>query len=264
MDQHDTDLAAGTPMILPDLDPATTSTPHLIAFGGKQGNAYLVDRAHLAGRLDQRPPCSSDSTTDKSLLPPEKQPQFGARGPLNVFGPYSENANDRDQAKARSTPAYFRGADGTHYVFFSGSTKVKVGSSDVKPPSLARLRVVTTPGQPAYFAIDATDTSMKCLTPGSPVVTSNGSDNAIVWVLDANVLRTHPLVGPNVPHPILYAIDATTLKVLWSSTPSQLQVGGKYSHPTIARGVVFVGTDRIQAFGLQSPPPATTVNKTIQ
>jgi hypothetical protein len=83
-------------------------------------------------------------------------------------------------------------------------------------------------------------------------VTSNGSANAIVWVLVGNVARSTPLVGPNVPHPILYALDALDLHALWVSTPSMLQVGGKYNTPAFGHGMIFVGTDRIQAFGLQS------------
>jgi hypothetical protein len=35
-----------------------------------------------------------------------------------------------------------------------------------------------------------------------------------------------------------------------------LNVGGKYNTPVIARGVAFVGTDRIQAFG---QPASSTV-----
>src|SRR5207248_2054854 len=36
MDQYDMDLAGGSPVLLPPLDPASTSTPDLVAFGGKQ------------------------------------------------------------------------------------------------------------------------------------------------------------------------------------------------------------------------------------
>jgi outer membrane protein assembly factor BamB len=84
-------------------------------------------------------------------------------------------------------------------------------------------------------------------------VTSNGPDNAIVWVLDANLYRSQPLIGGSVPHPVLYAIDATSMSLLWKSTADQLNVGGKYNTVAVARGVVFVGTDRIQAFGLSAP-----------
>jgi hypothetical protein len=63
-----------------------------------------------------------------------------------------------------------------------------------------------------------------------------------------------------VPQPILYAFDASTLQLLFTSTTGQLNVGGKYNTPAVARGVVFVGTDRIQAFGLRSNvPPTVTI-----
>jgi hypothetical protein len=253
MDTSDIDLGGDSPIIVPDLNPATTSTPHLVAFGSKQGNLYIVDRDHLPGGLTARQACSTDSTTDLSLLPPGPQPQFGARGPLNVFGPYSETGNHTDFAKARTTPAYFQGADGTPYIFYSGATKASDISRDPVPPSVVRLKIVTSAGQPAYLAVDAADTVLKFLSPGSAVVTSNGSATPIVWVLDANLFRTQPLIGSNVPHPILYAIDAMTMNLLWSSPVNLLDVGGKYNTATISRGVVFVGTDRIQAFGLTGP-----------
>jgi len=63
-------------------------------------------------------------------------------------------------------------------------------------------------------------------------------------------MRSDSLTDSSTLHPILYAFDALTLQPLWSSAWSELFVGGKYGHPTIARGTVFVGTDRIQAFGL--------------
>src|SRR5260370_23235643 len=49
--------------------------------------------------------------------------------------------------------------------------------------------------------------------------------------------------------------DATTMQVLYSSGPDDLLAGGKYYHPVVARGFVFVGTDRISAFGLVTTRP---------
>src|SRR6202022_1729652 len=93
--------------------------------------------------------------------------------------------------------------------------------------------------------------------PGSPIVTSNGSSNPVVWVMDTNIDRSGPLTATTAAHPTLYAIDGLTMRVLFASTSSQLQVGGKYYHPIAARGVLFIGTDRLAAFGLSSsvPPP---------
>jgi len=254
MDDADTDLGGDSPLLVPDLDPSTTTTPHLVVFGSKQGTAYLVDRDNLPGSLVQRQPCNyQDPTQDTSLLGPDPQPPFGSVGPLVVFGPYSEIYTQSNNARARTTPAaYYQSSTGTSYVFYAGATKSCESCIQPVPPGLARLQIVTSPGNPAYLAIDTTDSALSLYSPGSPVVTSNGSDNPIVWILDANVYRSDSLIGPNVHHPVLYALDALdpNLNLLWSSTPDQLNVGGKYNTVAVARGVVFVGTDRIQAFGL--------------
>src|SRR5207244_13023558 len=94
----------------------------------------------LPGRLDHRPPCGTDSPSDRSLIPPNPQPQFGARVPLQVFRPYSEAYGSIDLAKMRTTPAYFQGASGTSYLFVAGWTKAVAVMADVIPPSVARLK----------------------------------------------------------------------------------------------------------------------------
>ncbi len=245
----DIDLGSGGPVLLPDLDSAMTATPRLMIVSGKQGNAYLLDRARLPGRLDRRQPCSADSSSDASLLPPEDQPQFGKRGPLNVFGPYSEKDAALDMARGRSVPAFFRDADGQGYVFMTGSTKDGHGSPVSIPPSIARLKVMTRPGEPAWLGVDQLEKTLVFENPGSPVVTSNGGLEAIVWVLDENARRSALLTGPKPPQPVLYALDALTLELLWRSRPGELHTSGKYNEPAFAFGSVFVGTDRIQAFG---------------
>jgi mono/diheme cytochrome c family protein len=247
----DIDLgASGTTAI--DLDPATTSTPKLLVLGGKQGNVYLLDRARMPGSLIKRPPVSEDPGTDGSLLPPDPQPQFGKRGPINVFGPYADKNAMNDQARSRTTPAYFRSAAGKNYVFISGSAKTGKKWDVSTPPGLVRLEIITSPGKPAYLKIDQLEETQVFHNPGSPVVTSDGGNGAIVWVLDTNVVRTAPMQGPGSSRPVLYAFDALTFKVLWKSAPNELATSGKYNEPTIARGLVIVGTDRIQAFGLQA------------
>ena len=255
LDVGDIDLGGSSPVLIPDLEASRTTTPRLVAFGGKQGTVYLLDRDTLAERATRpggRPPCSSDSTADGSLFPPDPQPQYGARGPLNVFGPYSERYGQGDWAKMRTTPAVFQRADGSVVLFVSGTTRAAEDSTQAIPPGVVRLAVVTNVGQAAYLAVEANANDAAFLSPGSPVVTSNDAVDALVWVLDANLPRSAPLVGPDVPHPVLYALDAETMQVVWRSAPDQLAVGGKYSTPVIAHGVVYVGTDRVQAFGLRS------------
>ncbi len=253
---QDVDLGSGSPVLV-DLDPTTTATPRLLALGGsKQGNVYLLDREHLPGGLRRRPPCSEDSSRDGSLLAPGPQPQFGARGPLNVFGPYSDRFGMGNQAKSRSTGAWFQDRAGRSFLYVTGSQKAAVDSGTSVAPGLARLRLVTQPGQPAFLQLDRTQPALVLQNPGSPVVTSHRGRHAIVWVLDPDKPRSASLYGPDAPKPVLYALDATTLALLWRSAPGQLHPSGKYNEPVIARGTVFVGTDRLQAFGLRSPGAA--------
>ncbi len=256
MDQNDIDLAGGAAIVLPDLGTANTSTPHLITLGGKQGNQYLVDRDHMPGNVTSRPACSNDPASDRSLAPPGPQPQFGKPGPLNVFGPYTEAFGSLDWAKGRSTGAFFRSADGANFLFVSGSSKAAANSQQTAAPCIVKLRINTSPGNPAYLSVEASENTFGFLSPGSPWVTSNGGNNAIVWVLVANATRVTPLAGADAPHPILYALDPETLRALWVSTPEMLNVGGKYNAPGFGHGMVFVGTDRIQAFGARLNPPA--------
>ncbi len=258
--KNDIDLGSGGVMLLPDRDWAATATPGLLALGGKQGNVYLVDRLRMDGRGVRRPPCSTDAASDRSLLPPDPQPQFGTRGPLNVFGPYSEQDGAMDIARARSVPAYFEDAAGQGYLFVTGNQKLAAGSAESIPPSLARLAVVTEPGERPWLRVDRAEARTVLLNPGSPLVTSNGHGDAIVWVLDENARRSALLSEPEAPRPVLYAFDAATLALLWRSSPGALATSGKYNEPVFARGMAIVGTDRIQAFGAGGSVEASAAN----
>jgi outer membrane protein assembly factor BamB/type 1 glutamine amidotransferase len=242
----DIDLGAGGAALLP-------GSP-LMVVGGKQGNAYLLDRARLPGKLNRRPPCSDDAAGDGSLLPPEPQPQFGTRGPLSVFGPYSEDDAALDLARARSVPAAMRDAAGQLHVFMTGNTRVAPGSAEAQPPSLARLVVAGETTAP-HLRIERRQMDIAFGNPGSPVVSGSGP-GAVVWVLDENARRSALLTGANAPAPVLYAFDADTLTRLWQSAPGELRTSGKYNEPLIVRGQVIVGTDRLQAFGLGATPRA--------
>jgi mono/diheme cytochrome c family protein len=244
----DIDLGSGGVSLLP--------ASSLMAVGGKQGNVYLLDRARLPGRLDRRPPCGEDSALDGSLLPPGAQPQFGRRGPLNVFGPYSEKDAAMDLARARSVPAAFRDARGRTFVFVTGSSKRAEGSPESVPPSIARLEVVERGAAAPYLRVDQAEGTLVFENPGSPLVSSDGPREAIVWVLDENARRSAPLDGPLAPRPVLYALDAMSLAPLWRSRPGELHTSGKYNQPVVARGRVILGTDRLQAFGVGTPRAA--------
>lgn len=248
---NDIDLgASGT--IAFDLPAGAATTTALLAVGGKQGNFYLLDRDKLPGDTVKRHACAFDPDTDGSLLGPDPQPHLGMRGPINLFGPYSDYVSMLDQAKSRSTPAVFIDAAGATFAFATGSAKSGDDFATSVPPGLARIRIVTEPGKPAYPRVDALEKTRTFQNPGSPVVSSDGGKDATVWVLDTNAPRSASLYGPDAPKPILYAFDAATLKLLWKSAPAALQTSGKYNEPSIVDGMVLVGTDRIQALGLRA------------
>src|SRR5439155_1295378 len=153
----DTGLPSGCPPLARRL-----SGPPWVEPGGKQGNAYLIDRDNMGGRLDHRPDCNlTYSAADRSLFGPELYSHYGnLPGPLNLFGPYSEEYNDISLAKARSTPAFYRAADETPYLFFTGSTKKCVSCADPASPGVARVKLIAATGQPAYLALDAYENTL--------------------------------------------------------------------------------------------------------
>src|SRR5208282_5131755 len=102
-----------------------------------------------------------------------------------------------------------------------------------------------------YLQVVAQNTAVMS-NPGSSLITGNGTANEIDWVVDAGVQRTDSLTSFSNGAPTLYAYNALTMQPLWSSAYEELSMGGKYNSVAVARGDVFVGTNRIQAFGLTS------------
>jgi hypothetical protein len=245
LDDNNIDLAGSATLILPRAKGADQALP-LVAFGGKQGNVYLADASSLV-TSDRRPPCSSNAAADRSLHPPGTQPQFGTEGPLNVFGPYSDLVGQLDNARMRTRPAYFRGKS-AEYIFVSGSSKASEAASEGVPPGVVRLQVVRSEGARPYLKVDAAATELALTNPGSPLISSHGTDDAVVWVLDQTAPRSARFTDKGVRGPVLYAVDATTLSVLYRS--NELPLGGKYATPVVADGQVWLATDRLLNFGV--------------
>ena len=253
---EDIDLGSGTP-ILVDLPRGSSPNGKLLVHGGnKQGNVYLLDRKNMPGNPIKRQACATDPAggagSDLSLLSPDVQPAFGTRGPLNVFGPYSDRVGVGDYAKSRTTPAYLNTATGRHLVYLTGTAKASLESSESVSPGLARVEIAVSRRRPPYLRLDAVQQELILQNPASPVITSFKRRNAIVWVLDVNAPPSASLYGDYPPRPMLYAVDAISMEILWRSSPGQLYATGKYNEPVVTDGKVLVGTDRIQAFGLGS------------
>ncbi len=245
----DIDLGSSGVAIIPPLN-NRKAHDELLALGGKQGNAYLLAAQSFSTPGREREPCGTDPASDHSLLPPGDQPHFGGRGPLSIFSPYSNSDGMLDRAKNRATPAYFRDQAGHEFLFFSGNSKDPEDTRVSVASSLIRVRLVRPRDGSPYLQTDQKADSFVLQNPG-PTVISGRSDQAIVWLLDTDAPRSARMYGPKAPKPILYAIDPMTMKIIWQTTSGNLETSGKYNWPIVTRDNVFIGTDRIVAFGLK-------------
>jgi hypothetical protein len=122
-------------------------------------------------------------------------------------------------------PAVFRDARGRDQLFLTGNTKRAAGVADSVPPSLVRVAVVRDGAAP-YPRVERANTAVVFGNPGSPVVTSHGSDDAIVWVLDENANGDLGLV-------VGFGTDKTTFLVCsrilsWSSLVFKTMLHGSF------------------------------------
>jgi hypothetical protein len=147
-----------------------------------------------------------------------------------------------------STPAWWN-----NNVFLAGSGDVGLGSDYLRAyhfdPATDKLSGVSTSHSPTQFSFPAP----------SPVVSSNGNSNAIVWVLQTDQFDSS---GAE----ILRAYDATNLanELYNSSQNSSRDNPGpsvKFTVPTVINGKVYVGTEtQLSVFGEFGMPSAISVN----
>ena len=141
-----------------------------------------------------------------------------------------------------TTPAFWQN---TLYIAGSGDH----GSCD-------SLHMYSFSSSSSSFTTTPGSSSLHCFPfPGAtPVVTSSGSSNGIVWAADVSCYTTaaSPCVGPA----ILFAFDATNLaRELWNSSQAgprdQAGAAVKFSVPTVANGKVYIGTrTEVDVYGL--------------
>ncbi len=145
------------------------------------------------------------------------------------------------------TPAYFN--NGTQQLIYY------MGISDVlKAFAIANGQLSTNPV--------AHTNQVFGFTGATPTISANGTQNGIVWALDNHLHGTNGATnGPQV----LHAYDATTLTELYNSaqagTQDQLGNAVKFTGPTVANGMVYVGSQgSISVFGrIHVRPPMVQV-----
>jgi hypothetical protein len=102
-----------------------------------------------------------------------------------------------------------------------------------------------TPSLGQFNATPSSQSAANFAFPGAtPSVSSNGSSNGIVWVLDTSQYCTPQ--SPGCQPAVLHAYDATNVhSELWNSSQVASDAAGfavKFTVPTVANGKVYIGT----------------------
>jgi PA14 domain/Chitobiase/beta-hexosaminidase C-terminal domain len=135
------------------------------------------------------------------------------------------------------TPAYWNGA-----IYYAAS------GDNLKRFTVSNAAINTTPASQSTSTIPGNS---------SPMVSSSGTSNGIVWVLDTSGSQSSPS--------ILHAYNATNVAVEYYNSSQNLTRDNpgnavKWTMPTIANGKVYVGSvNGLAVFGNLSPLPAPII-----
>jgi hypothetical protein len=142
-----------------------------------------------------------------------------------------------------STPAFWR-----NNLYIAGATQ---GAND-------NLRAYAFDPASGLFTTTASSVSSHSFPfPGAtPVVSSTGTSNGIVWAVDSSCYGVPSPCGDTATPAVLHAFDATNLaRELWNSSQAgqrdQAGAAVKFSVPTVANGKVYIGTrTELDVYGL--------------
>jgi hypothetical protein len=224
---NDLEPGSSGPLVI-DNNRHDATVPHLLIGSGKVADVYVMNRNNLGGY------CSSCQTTNTNIVQQVSHPSdFG--------GGVGHPPNFRYGA-----PAFFNAggpsatADG--YVYF--------------PTNAAAI--LSYPISNGVLATTPVRTPNKMGDPGAPSISSNGTSNGIVWVV--NRTKEDNTTGTNTG--TLLAYDAVTLAMLYTSDQASggrdtLGAVGHFIIPTIVNGMVYVATQaQLVAYGAPPTPVA--------
>ncbi len=217
LNTSDADLGSGGPLLVPGLN-------ELIG-GGKEGRFYVVATNNM-GHYTSDPNLGNCTPSELQRTDIDKVLQEFPPG--TVGGIYG-------------TPSYWNSGS-SQYIYLGGAGSA---TKSFQLQSNGLLSTTPTSQTPESFGF----------TGGNTIVTSNGTSNGILWLIDNNA--------------VLRAYDATNLsKELYNSNQNAARDGldtyVKFSVPVVANGEVFVGTtDNLDIFGLNPPPASSTPTPTV-
>jgi hypothetical protein len=212
----DSDLAAGGLLLIP-------GTPYALA-GGKKGRLYLVNTLNLGGMQ------ANDAGAAQTLwFEQDLSPAYSAT--------CTDNTGDILTDQITGYQIYGTAA------FFNGSAYLGVTPSVTSTPGPLRQFTYSN-GQltPGTYTADS-------IAPGSygttPFVSSNGTGNGIVWMLDhGEPIQNSSAAAPTAA--VLRAYDASNIATeLYDSAQNAADAAGygiKFTSPIVANGKVYMGT----------------------
>jgi hypothetical protein len=199
LDDMDTDLGSAAPVLF-DMPGAATHA-QLAVVGGKGGVAILLDRMALGGIG------TGDGTTGEGL------------SSLSVTG-----------GELLGSPASYVSTQARYVVLYSNGPMS--GCPKATSGNLMALKVTLTP-TPALTPVWCANEGGS----GSPIATTtDGTDNALVWVVGNNVLQ---------------AFDGDTGAAVFTGTGGQLAGVEKWTSPIVAKGrFIIAGNGNVYAYKL--------------
>lgn len=239
LDYQDQDLGSSAPVLPPGTD--------LVMGAGKDGILYILDRNNLGQKigdlsvLKQNPPVFvTFNGTGLNPFPPDIDFQLGG-GPDPGQGPPKKTHH------LHASPAYWTGPGGPLLFDWGENESLRSWSVDTVA---GHVNFVAKSAEIASRAL-ALDTSVGGMTGGMISVSSQGTNNGIVWTLapiDQNANKA-------VVKGIARAYDATAfdaaknadgtskIKLLWDSSKTGVTFNfSKFCPPMVADGKLYVAT----------------------
>lgn len=214
MNCYDADFASGGLMMIP-------GTSDLVA-GGKIGKVYLLNGGNLGHEQTNDTGALNNVWFESDVTAPYSQPCSDTSG---------THTTDISSYEIFGTSAYFN-----NYVYLGISPTGSNSVAPVREFEFNSSNKTLTPG--AY-----TTPSQGLNTRGTtPFISSNGSQDGIVWMIDEGV----PLQQGTPTSATLYAFDADNFpNQLYSSSTNSADVPGygiKFTSPVVANGKVYIST----------------------
>jgi len=229
MNDKDEDLGSGGIMLVPSTVtsdvPGHVGDPMLVT-AGKEGRIYLIDQDNLGGFNYNYP---SGSTSSPTIGP---DPSTYDR----VLGEYSINGVDNQTNMGFATASFFSvGASGTP-VFFDSLMKLPNWEFNLSSFQAAQ----SPPGSASTSTPNEATTNNMGSRGATSTISSNGTSNAIVWVLNVSLSGQDALnaytIGLGAP---IYTSNQNPNDSIVTNLHG---TGVKFSVPTVFNGMVYLGT----------------------